>query len=203
MKILLFALSYLFISTLKENISAQTKTPPLIKNFRNIDYVVLANNDTVVISIKKYNHHKIVGAVNGRRTKYKAKNIVSFRVDGEYKESGRIRYMVIGFKRWLFMDRAIDGKVKLCELPITDRTLSSTPDNPRRVPGFIYYYRKAEEPRGVYHKLWAWYRLDEFLNDCPTYIKKIEDEKNQREKSREYLFEKVQFYNENCPVSLK
>jgi hypothetical protein len=153
------------------------------------DYVVLLNKDTVTISPLKLRNSKIVCTVNGVKQKYKAKDILAYKIGDQIGESVRACPMIIGFKRWLLLERELNGKVALFSINMSQKDVSSN----GRINTTVYFYRKVGEPRGKVFKLLSYDSFQSYLNDCDAYIKKV----NSKE-PMEYLQDHISFYNENC-----
>ena len=162
------------------------------------NYIVTLNNDTVEIDFVKWNYRRIICKVNGKRTKYLAKNILAYKVGNEIGEGGLICPIVIGFKRWIFLEREMTGKVNVYSITVNQKNASII-ESSKVLPNYTYsssnvtFYRKQGEPRGKYHKLISWRRLDRFLSDCPAYVEKLHSKE-----TFTTLQEEINFYNSKC-----
>ena len=177
-RIFLLAFCILFINACQ--LLAQSKTE---------SYVVMLNHDTVYMSPLKLRHSKIVCTVNGVQKKYKAKEVLAYKFRDQVGESARACAIIIGFKRWLLLEREITGKVGLFTVSTSQNDISST----GRVNTTVYFYKKVGEPRGKIYKLLSWGKLERYLSDCAAYVRK-----SKSKEPFQYLQDQITYYNENC-----
>jgi hypothetical protein len=155
------------------------------------DYVILLNSDTLPIVLKKFSLSKIVAiSQNGEIAKYTPEDILGYRIGGRSGSTGRVCYMIIGFKTWRFLSNIEIGAASLCSITSWEKSISGTGEY---FSTSVYFYRKAGEARGKYYKFISWRKLNEYLSDCPAYVIK----QNSSEPCK-YLKGMFTFYNENC-----
>ncbi|MGQ0829762.1 MAG: hypothetical protein ACT4ON_15350 [Bacteroidota bacterium] len=165
------------------------------------DYIISKKNDTVPISVEKWNNTRIISDVNGVRTKYKAKQIKEYKISNVYGESARICPPLIGIKKWMFLERIVSGKINIYTIEASERSLDSKTGNNtgNYLTDYshtysevtIYYIRK--KPDGKYKKLYGYGKLRKMASDCPTYI-----EKHKNSDPYYPYIEEAEFYNNNC-----
>ena len=163
---------------------------------KSADYVILLNRDTVFISDAKPSYwrpkSKIKCNVAGNKTSFIAKNIIELNVDGVPLESGKVRPNIIGFKKWIFLQREINGKVCLYTISSVMKTNHNTTGTYELNNVTIFFYRKSSEPQGKFYKLVTYKKLDSYLSDCPAFVSKLKDT------NFKTLKEEINYYNDNC-----
>jgi hypothetical protein len=165
----------------------------------NSGYLVLLNNDTIKITEAYWlnnSHSKIECEVNKVVKVYKAKDVLAYKINSEEGEAVHYHPMAIGFKRWLFLERSIKGKVCMFEKE-GGATLQHNSGQITNTAVKVYWYRKVSEPRGQLHKLITRGQLSKFLSDCPAFVTKLNSKESFKNSKIEWVDE-VLYYNKNC-----
>ncbi len=152
-------------------------------------YIVNLNNDTISITPKKMSARRIVCLVNNEEKKFRPKEILAYKFNDAVGESAKACGMVIGIKRWTYLDRKITGKVCLYYINMYDKDIGT--GNYSKVT--VHFYRKPEETRGKIYKFWSWGKLESYLNDCPKFVEKLNSKEGFKTLNDEILY-----YNANC-----
>ncbi|MFA6925001.1 MAG: hypothetical protein WC223_12215 [Bacteroidales bacterium] len=142
------------------------------------DYIITLDNGKVFCNIKGARLTRILCEIDNKRIEYKAKNILVYKNGDNVFESGKAK-LVLGFRKWLFMQRAIIGDLNLYQ--ISGNTSS------------YYYIRRSDNPRGIFLRLKR-KNLKKICSDCPVFIDKIN---NDRQGWLE-IYKYVGFFNDNC-----
>lgn len=156
------------------------------------DYVVTVKNDTIPVILEKWNNTRIVCMVNGIETKFNARDLLAYNIDSTEGETGRICPTIIGFKRWMFLDRTLKGKVSLFRITMKEKLIDNMSSTYSYVDVTILYARKDDMRRGKYRKIWTDRSLEKLLNDCDKFVEM---------KSSGWspgFADKINFYNSIC-----
>jgi hypothetical protein len=143
------------------------------------DYVLSLAKDTIKVNVINWDNSRVFCEVNGIKTKYKAKEIIEFRAGQDYYEVAKICATLIGFKRPMFLQRVLTGKINLYGIGVTDHFSSSnsvgstTIKEHKSVSVTVGFVRKTTDPTGKYKKLFSYSKVAKMTKDCDVYNKKF------------------------------
>jgi len=202
---------YLFCFLLVAIISA-CGTPSFVEKGKPLDYLALETGDTLYGKVEYFKEEMVfsefydkirVTDTQGKRRKFKRKNVAAFSVDGRHYESFRLRERTSYLKNGnlvenkyfiepdgvqYFLERRTTGKLLLYRLEWIDRENNSLTYAPIiKKADDNYFLRPSYGILGIAKKT-----LSNYLSDCPEVQEKITN------KEFKYVFEVVDFYNENC-----
>ena len=165
------------------------------------DYVLSLAKDTIRLNVLSWNNSRVFCENNGTQIKYKAKEIIEFKAGNEYYETAKICATLIGFKRPMFLQRVLTGKINLYGIGVTDHfsgsnTVGSTTINEHtNVSVTVGFVRKISDPKKKYKKLFSYNKVGKMTKDCDKYNKKFA---NGVSKWDYPYASQIDYYNQNC-----
>lgn len=169
------------------------------------DYIVLVNNDTIFVSIIRIDKKmkSMVCGINGKKTRYTAKNLSGFKYDTLVYETGLVRLKK--GRQYVFLRRIVTGKMNLYGIDMKTkeilwgniredalrfRWVYRAQKWAKKCKNTIYFYKKEYEAKDQFSKSGKGK-----MKDCTILDAKIQSMANLWTPSPEEL---VQFYNSNC-----
>lgn len=159
-------------------------------------YVITLKNDAIDCIMVRYMGARMVCDVEGRRIKYKAKEILGYHGGGYDFDSGRGKIDGWGIMRWRFFTRSVSGNLNL--YIVQKQTVNRMAGQSNMFDYSLkYFVRRANDKRGDFTRLgFMWQEdLKAVVTDCPEFTKKVSKEK------KENLDKLIEFYNSNCGKS--
>lgn len=117
-------------------------------------FVVNKNKDTIQGVFIKHGFKYAKFSINGKKIKYKAKNIYSYYTGNNTYESGRAKLNVIGFKKMVFLTKVISGDLNMYSFLVrTQSTISSQSSSGFDHTTHIYFARKSSDVGNDFTKM--------------------------------------------------
>ena len=165
------------------------------------DYVLTNHNDTIKVIVLEWNDTRVICDVNGKETKFKANKIIGFKAGETYTESARVCPTLIGFKKRMFLETIVTGKISLYSISVTDHFMHNKKVgatqivNNREITSDVLYVKKTSVSKQKFKKLMGYGKIKKMTGDCEIYYNKYKNNSS----SIIYPYqEQIEFYNQNC-----